>query len=50
MCYETLFGRDEAYHPRPQMVEAPVIDHDGLRWTMKLREGQYFRDGSPVLA
>lgn len=50
MCYETLFGRDEAYHPRPQMVEAPVIDHDGLRWTMKLREGQYFHDGSPVLA
>jgi len=50
MCYEMLFGRDKAFNPQPQMVEAPIIDADGLRWTLKLREGMYFHDGSPVLA
>lgn len=50
MCYETLYGRDQAMNPQPQMIETPVIDNDGLRWTMKLRVGQFFHDGTPVLA
>lgn len=50
MTYETLFGRDQAFNPQPQMIETPVIDADGLRWTMKLRENQFFHDGTPVLA
>ena len=50
MCYETLFGRDESFTPQPQMVEAPVIDNNGLRWTLTLRPGQFFHDGTPVLA
>lgn len=50
MCYETLYGRDQAMNPQPQMIEPPVIDNDGLRWTMKLRAGQFFHDGTPVLA
>ena len=32
------------------MVEGHVIDNDGLRWTMKLREGLVWHDGTPVLA
>ncbi len=50
MCYETLYGRDRAMNPQPQMIEPPIIDNDGLRWTMKLRANQFFHDGTPVLA
>ena len=50
MVYEGLYGRDQAFNPKPQMVEGHVIDNDGLRWTMKLREGLIWHDGTPVLA
>jgi peptide/nickel transport system substrate-binding protein len=50
MVYDMLYGRDEAFMPQPQMVEGHVIDDDGKRWTMQLREGLRFHDGSPVLA
>lgn len=50
MVYEMLYGRDEGFTPRPQMVEGHVIDDDGRRWTMKLREGLTWHDGAPVLA
>jgi peptide/nickel transport system substrate-binding protein len=50
MVYDMLYGRDEAFVPRPQMVEGHVIDDDGKRWTMKLREGLLWHDGTPVLA
>ncbi len=32
------------------MVEGHTIDDDGKRWTMKLRDGLLFHDGTPVLA
>ena len=50
MVYETLYGRDINYVPQPQMVEGHVIDDDGKRWTMRLRDGLLFHDGTPVLA
>ncbi len=50
MVYDMLYGRDEAFVPRPQMVEDHVIDDDGKRWTMKLREGMLWHDGTKVLA
>jgi peptide/nickel transport system substrate-binding protein len=50
MTYDMLYGRDEAFVPRPQMVEGHVIDDDGRRWTMKLRQGMLWHDGTPVLA
>ena len=50
MVYDMLYGRDEAFVPRPQMVEGHVIDDDGKRWTMKLRDGLLWHDGTPVLA
>src|SRR3974390_3016309 len=50
MVFETLYGRDVNYAPQPLMVEGAVIDDDGKRWTMKLREGLLFHDGTPVLA
>ena len=50
MIFDMLYGVDEQFRPQPQMVEGHVISADGLRWTMTLREGLRFHDGSPVLA
>lgn len=50
MVYETLYGRDQSFVPRPLMVQGHVIDDDGKRWTMTLREGLVWHDGTPVLA
>lgn len=50
MVYETLYGRDEAFEPQPLMVEGHVIEDGGKRWTMRLREGLVWHDGTPVLA
>src|ERR1700744_4356836 len=48
--YDVLFGRDEHMNPKPQMLEGYTIQDDGKRWVMKLRPGQWFHDGEPVLA
>jgi peptide/nickel transport system substrate-binding protein len=50
LTYDMLYGRDEGLVPRPQMVEGHVIDDDGKRWTMRVREGLRWHDGTPVLA
>ncbi len=36
--------------PQPQMAAGHVVDDDGKRWTIKLRDGLLFHDGQPVLA
>ena len=48
--YDVLFGRDEHMNPKPQMLEGYTIEDDCKRWVMKLRPGQWFHDGEPVLA
>ena len=45
MVFETLYGRDEKLDPKPQMVEGHQVEDNGLRWTMRLREGLLFHDG-----
>ena len=45
MVFETLYGRDEQLDPQPQMVEGHQMDDNGLRWTMRLRDGLAFHDG-----
>jgi len=50
MVYETLYGRNEAFEPRPLMVQGHIIEDDGKRWTMRLRDGLLWHDGTPVLA
>ena len=50
MIFDMLYGVDEQFRPQPQMVKGHVVSADGLRWTMTLREGLRFHDGSPVLA
>ena len=50
MVYETLYGRDQTLRPHPQMVAGHVVEDGGKRWTMTLRDGLMWHDGTPVLA
>jgi len=50
MVWETLYGRDAAQNPKPQMLEGGLMEDGGKRWTLRLREHQTFHDGTPVLA
>ena len=50
MIYDVLFGRDADMNPKPQMLEGYVIEDDGRRWVMTLRENQWFHTGEKVLA
>ena len=48
MVFDLLYGRDEAMNPRPQMLEGDLMEDDGRRWTLRLREDLWFHDGEPV--
>jgi peptide/nickel transport system substrate-binding protein len=50
LVFDTLYGVDAQLRPRPQMVEGAVVEDDGRRWTMRLRDGLAFHDGTKVLA
>ena len=50
MVFDLLYGRDEAMNPRPQMLEGDLMEDDGRRWTLRLRDGLRFHDKEPVLA
>lgn len=50
MVWDTLYGFDQDYRPQPQMVQGHVVEEEGRRVTMTLREGLKFHDGAPVRA
>jgi peptide/nickel transport system substrate-binding protein len=51
MVYDTLYGWDAALKARPQMAEGmPLVEKEGRRATITLREGLRFHDGEPVRA
>ena len=50
MVYDTLFAMDEAGVAQPQMLAGYATEPDGLAWTLTLRDGLRFHDGTPVLA
>jgi peptide/nickel transport system substrate-binding protein len=50
MVFDTLYGLDAQYQPQPQMVEGHLVEDDGKSWTLTLRDGLVFHDGSKVLA
>ena len=50
MVFDTLFAMDEAGVAQPQMLAGSVTEPDGLTWTLTLRDGLRFHDGTPVLA
>ena len=39
MVYDTLYGQDDSYRVRPQMVAGHIVEDDGLTWTLTLRDG-----------
>ena len=50
MVFDTLYGMDAQFQPQPQMVEGHTVEADGKLWTLTLRDGLSFHDGSRVLA
>ncbi len=50
LVWDTLYGVDHEFKPQPQMVEGHVVADDGKRWTLTLRPGLKWHDGTPVLA
>ena len=50
LVWDFLYGLDFDYQPTPQMVAGHRTDDDGRTWSLTLRPGQRFHDGTPVLA
>lgn len=50
LVWDRLYGLDESFIPRPQMVGGEEITDNGLTWTLTLREGQVYSDGEKVRA
>lgn len=50
MVYDTLYGVDLAFVPQPQMAAGHMVEDEGRRWTITLREGLVFHDGEKVRA
>ena len=48
--YDTLYAFDAKFTVQPQMVAGDSVSSDGKEWTLTLRDGLKFHDGSPVLA
>jgi peptide/nickel transport system substrate-binding protein len=47
--FDSLYGVDAKFAPKPQMVEGAVTSRDGKQWDLTLRDGLKFHDGTPVL-
>ena len=50
MIFDTLYGIDNSFTARPQMVAGHSVSGDGLQWTLTLRDGLKWHDGEKVLA
>lgn len=50
LIYDTLWAMDDSFTPRLQMLESAVVEDDGRRWVLTLRDGLGFHDGQPVRA
>jgi len=50
LVFDTLYGVDAEFKAQPQMLAGGLAEEDGKRWTLTLRAGLKFHDGTPVLA
>jgi len=50
MVYDTLFGMDEGFRIKPQMVDRVTVAPDSMKYTFMLRDGLRWHDGQPVLS
>jgi peptide/nickel transport system substrate-binding protein len=46
--FENLFTYDSGYQAVPELLESYTVSDDRLTWSMKLRSGVTFHDGSPL--
>lgn len=49
MVFDTLFALDAEGNAQHQMLAGHTVDADQKTWTLTLRDGLLFHDGSPVL-
>ena len=50
MCWDTLYGIDSAFVSQPQLAAGHVLEDDGKRWVITLRDGTTFHDGEKIRA
>ena len=53
MVFDTLYGEagaEQGWVAKPQMVAGHTIENDGKKWTLTLRDGLVFHEGTKVLA
>jgi peptide/nickel transport system substrate-binding protein len=50
LVYDTLFAIDANFEVKPQMAEGYTVSSDGLTYTIRLRDGLAWHDGTPVTA
>src|SRR5438309_12017398 len=50
LVYDTLFGIDENFQVKPQMVDRTIVSADGMKYTFTLRDALRWQDGRPVVA
>ena len=50
LVYDTLFGTDENFRVKPQMVDRTTVSPDGMKYTFTLRDGLRWHDGQPVVS
>jgi peptide/nickel transport system substrate-binding protein len=50
LVFDTLYGQDSTTAVSPQMLAGELVEDDGKLWTLTLRPGLVFHDGTPVLA
>lgn len=50
LVYDGLFRLDSKFEPQPALAESASMSEDGLSWTVKLRDGVVFSDGTPLTA
>ena len=48
--FDTLYGVDGQLRAQPQMAEGATVSDDGRTWSIRLRDGLRFHDGTPVRA
>src|SRR5580704_14725377 len=49
MVFDTLFALDAEGNPQYQMLAGHTVDADQKVWTLTLRDGLVFHDGTPAL-
>jgi peptide/nickel transport system substrate-binding protein len=50
MVWDVLYGMDEGFQPQPQMAAGHMVEDDGRRITITLRDNLRFHDGEAVRA